>query len=187
MKRKTTRNFRRQGSRANLPVWLTDGINRAVDEETFDGAEMAARACILALQAGTASAVSINTIGKYIAFIRMLCLQDDKIGKNGNGHNTLCALAIQCAEIYRDALLGLKDEAMVGLDAEDIKLLNIFVDVSIDFTRRHTEHAIAYAWLTLEQTNTLQLLLGIDPQTGEHNADDGKLEQWIAEKERAAA
>lgn len=170
---------------ARMPVWVTDGINRAVGEPTFDSAEAAARACILALATRTATQINVNTIGKYIAFIRMACLQDDKAGKTGNGHETLWALAVECAAIYRDALDMVLLGKNAGLDQDDITMLEVFVNVAHEFMRRHTEHEIAVAWQLLDTPNTLQLLLGIDPETGEYNADAGKMEQWLSE--RAAA
>ena len=72
-----------------------------------------------------------------------------------------------------------------GLDQDDITMLEVFVNVAHEFMRRHTEHEIAVAWQLLDTPNTLQLLLGIDPETGEYNADAGKMEQWLSE--RAAA
>lgn len=187
--KKRTRKFvaRRGHAVARMPVWVTDGINRAVGEPTFDSAEAAARACILSLATHTATRINVDTIGKYIAFIRMACLQDDKAGKNRNGHNELWALAVECAAIYRDALDMVLQGNNAGLDDEDISLLEVFVNVAHEYMRRHTEHEIAVSWQLLDTPNTLPLLLGIDPKTGEYNADDGKLAQWIDEREKAAA
>jgi len=185
MKKKTRKFTRRSHVVSRMPVWVTDGINRAVGEPTFDSAEAAARACILALATRTATQINVNTIGKYIAFIRMACLQDDKAGKTGNGHETLWALAVECAAIYRDALDMVLLGQNAGLDQDDITMLEVFVNVAHEFMRRHTEHEIAVAWQLLDTPNTLQLLLGIDPETGEYNADDGKMAQWLSD--RAAA
>jgi len=187
--KKRTRKFltRRSHAVARMPVWVTDGINRAVGEPTFDSAEAAARACILALATRTATQINVNTLGKYIGFIRMACLQDDKQGKTGNGHNALWALAVECAAIYRDALDMVLAGQCAGLDDADVGMLEVFVNVAHEFMRRHTENDIAVSWQLLETPGTLQLLLGIDPQTGEYNADDGKVEQWLADRERRAA
>ena len=62
---------------ARMPVWVTDGINRAVGEPTFDSAEAAAR-LHSALATRTTTQINVNTIGKYIAFIRMACLRTTK-------------------------------------------------------------------------------------------------------------
>ena len=187
--KKRTRKFitRRSHAVARMPVWVTDGINRAVGEPTFDDAEASARGCIEALKLHAATQINVNTLGKYIAFIRMTCLQDDTAGKTGNGHNGLWALAVECAAIYRDALNMVMAGQCAGLDDADLEILKVFVNVAHEFMRRHTEHEVAMSWQLMETPGTMQLLLGIDPKTGEHNADDGKLEQWIAEKERAAA
>ena len=66
-------------------------------------------------------------------------------------------------------------------------------DFSCDDSTRHRGPAIlglilfVIAAAVALSVDVPRTAYGIDPKTGEYNADDGKLAQWIDEREKAAA
>lgn len=177
---------RRMTDIGRMPLWLTDGINRASGQSTTEGMDSVLLASIGMAKVGTSDRATLHTIGKHIAYIRMMCNMDHDAGKD-NGHLELWALSVQCAEIYRDLIAELNAAGVAQLGDGDAELLGAFVTVSMNYMRRHTEHESAAAWVALDDRRRLSLLVGIDPDTGKHNADDGKLEQFLDTYDRRAA
>lgn len=171
---------------SRMPLWLTDGFNRAAGKATTEGMDTAMLSAIGQAKAGTSDKKTINTIGKFVAYIRMLCNMDFDARKE-NGHTKLWALSVQCAEIYRDLISELNDNGSATLGEEEADLLGVLVSVGMNNMRRHTEQQSAFAWAALDDGARMLRLLGIDPETGKHNADDGKLEQFFAIYDKEAA
>lgn len=184
MKKKRSFGRKPRNKTAGLPVWVVDGINSATGGQTCDSIEMAANASLLVLKTGTSDAMSLNTIGKFVAYIRLLCINDDAARKK-NACSDMWGLSLLCAEIFRDYEQEMKASGHITLGDGDYEFIASFVRSGKAFLIRHTENECAKAWLALENPGVLNLLLGIDPDTGEYNADDGKLDKWFAE--RAAA
>lgn len=168
-----------------MPLWLTRGVESATNQASFDSVETTARACLLALKMGAAEQVNVNTIGKFIALVRLVCIMDEPLKKK-NGFDAMWALAVQCAEIFRDADRDVKQNGKAKLDDDDVTMLDTFIGAASDFLIRHSPQEVGNAWKLLDTPGTLSLLLGIDPETGE-NSDIGKLDRWIDERGKAAA
>lgn len=182
--RKHQHKRRNRGSIATLPIWMTDGIERAAGRNTSENSDIGIITAIKVATAGTSDISILHIIGKHIAYVRMICNMDYDARKQ-NGHQDMWAVSVLCAEIYRDAIEQFNAAESAAIDAGDAKTLHTFVTTSMDFVRRHSESESYVAWTSLEDRRRLSLLLGIDPVTGNMDADAGKLEQYL--KMKAAA